>query len=110
MEQTLLRSIWPQSEILLNSTLAAQGLEHVGNDNRLACVRQQLFGHMRVSTVAVGGSITAGSSYTVSTGGAAFLYHRKIVQALDAKYPVSGGHGHHNGGVPGTGPTYMEVP
>ena len=28
--------------------------------------------------------------------------------ALDARFPVTTGHGHMNGGVPGTGPTYME--
>ena len=28
--------------------------------------------------------------------------------ALDARFPVASGHGHMNGGVPGTGPTYME--
>ena len=108
VEPTLLRSIWPQSEILLNDTLAVQGVENPGDDGRIACVRQQLSSQKRVSVVAVGGSITAGSSYTAMTGGATFLYHHKFVKALDTRYPVTGGHGHHNGGVPGTGPTYME--
>eukprot|EP00966_Prymnesium_polylepis_P037386 868098-Prymnesium_polylepis.1 len=109
MEPTLLRSIWPQSELLLNSTQLAHGVEHAGNDERLACIRRALGERRRVSVAAVGGSITAGSSYTASTGGASFLYHRKVVQALNAQHPIGGGgHGHYNGGVPGTGPTYME--
>ena len=100
---------WPQSELLLNASLIAQGVEHMGHDSRLACVRASLFAGRRVSMSAVGGSITAGSSYAAGSGSAAdFLYHRKVAMGLDARFPVRDGHGRHNGGVPGTGPTYME--
>ena len=104
-----LRALWPQSQSLLNTTLIERGIEHAGRDDRLACVRAALAGSKRVSVSAVGGSITAGSSYAAGSGSAAsFLYHRKVVSALDARFPVITGHAHLNGGVPGTGPTYME--
>ena len=108
MEWSWLSAIWPQSEVLLNATQAAQGVEHMGSDARVACVREAVGSSRRISMAAVGGSITAGSSFTASTGGAAHLYHRKVMSALNARHPVPGGHGVLNGGVPGTGPTYME--
>ena len=101
-----LRSLWPQSATLLNASLVEQGVEHAGDDHRLACVRAALAAGRRISVSAIGGSITAGSSYAAGSGSAAtFLYHHKVVTALDARYPVATGHAHTNGGVPGTGPT-----
>jgi len=109
LDPTVLRRVWPQSDTLLNASFIASGIENAGSDTRLACVRAALAAGRRVSTSAVGGSITAGSSYAAGSGSAAnFLYHRKVALALDARFPVAGGHGRHNGGVPGTGPTYME--
>ena len=103
------RALWPQSQTLLNATLVSRGVEHAGDDSRLSCVRAALGRSARVSVSAVGGSITAGSSFAAGSGnGATFLYHRKVLMALDARFPVTTGHGHMNGGVPGTGPTYME--
>ena len=99
---------WPQSTLLLNESLAARGTELPGDDSRLSCVRASLAAGLRLTTAAIGGSITAGSSYGTGSAGASFLYHSKVSQAINAMYPVQGGHPHHNGGVPGTGPTYME--
>ena len=99
---------WPQSTLLLNESLAARGTELQGDDSRLSCVRASLAAGLRLTTAAIGGSITAGSSYGTGSAGASFLYHSKVSQAINAMYPVQGGHPHHNGGVPGTGPTYME--
>ena len=95
---TLMQSLWPQSDLLLNETLAYRGIEHRGDDTRLSCVRAALERKQRVSLAAVGGSITAGSSYTAGTGGATFLYHNKVIQVLNARFPVAGGHGHHEVG------------
>lgn len=104
-----LHALWPQAQVLLNSSLIARGVEVVGLDDRLSCVRQKLQQRRRISMAAVGGSITAGSSYAAGSGSSAtFLYHRKVAMALDTRFPVASGHGHLNGGVPGTGPTYME--
>ena len=109
IDDAMLRSVWPQAHTLLNSSLVASGIEHAGIDARLSCVRAALLAGRRVSMSAVGGSITAGSSYAAGSGSAAdFLYHRKVAFALNKRFPVAGGHAHHNGGVPGTGPTYME--
>ena len=54
-----LRTLWPQSQLLLNTTLVNRGIEHQGDDSRLACVRAALTGGGRVHMSAVGGSITA---------------------------------------------------
>ena len=99
---------WPQSTLLLNESLAARGTELQGDDSRLSCVRASLAAGLRLTTAAIGGSITAGSSYGTGSAGASFLYHSKVSQAINAMYPVQGVHPHHNSGVPGTGPTYME--
>ena len=99
---------WPQSTLLLNASLTARGTELQGDDSRLSCARASLAAGLRLTTAAIGGSITAGSSYGTGSAGASFLYHSKVSQAINAMYPVQGGHPHHNGGVPGTGPTYME--
>ena len=74
-------------------------------------MRKRLAAGERITVAAVGGSITAGSSYAAgggSFGAREFLYHRKVLSALGKLYPQPGGHNGHNGGVPGTGPTYME--
>ena len=99
---------WPQSTLLLNASLTARGTELQGDDSRLNCARASLAAGLRLTTAAIGGSITAGSSYGTGSASADFLYHSKVSQAINAMYPVQGGHPHHNGGVPGTGPTYME--
>ena len=102
---------WGQSSTLLNRTLVERGVEHWGNDARLCEVRKRLAAGERITVAAVGGSITAGSSYAAgggSFGAREFLYHRKVLSALGKLYPQPGGHNGHNGGVPGTGPTYME--
>jgi len=99
----LLHSLWKQSDTLLNGTLVASGVEIAGDDAPLACVRAALRSRSRVTVGSIGGSITAGSSYGTGHGSASFLYHTKLIQALDKLYPTAGGHVHHNGGVPGTG-------
>ena len=102
---------WSQSSTLLNRTLVERGIEHWGNDARLCAVRKRLAAGERITVAAVGGSITAGSRYAAgvgSFGAREFLYHRKVLSALGKLYPQPGGHIGHNGGVPGTGPTYME--
>lgn len=102
----LLRAIWPQSGVLLNSTQIAGATELVGDDARLACVRGKLRRGESISMAAVGGSVTAGSNYRVLTSDGSFLYHQKLLLALQRLYPAS--HSLLNGGVPATGPTYME--
>ena len=79
---------WPQSTLLLNQTLVARGTEVAGFDGPLSCVRAALAAGRSVTTAAVGGSITAGSSYSAQTSaGASFLYDAKVSQALNAMYP-----------------------
>ena len=83
---------WPQSTLLLNASLTARGTELQGDDSRLSCARASLAAGLRLTTAAIGGSITAGSSYGTGSAGASFLYHSKVSQAINAMYPVQGGH------------------
>ena len=106
----LLHSLWKQSDALLNGTLVASGVEIAGDDAPLACLRAALRSRSRVTVGSIGGSITAGSSYGTGHGSASFLYHTKLIQALDKLYPTAGGHVHHNGGVPGTGAALHALP
>ena len=98
------------NDTLLPVDIAAKGVEHGGDDTRLACLRSQLRSGKRITVAALGGSISAGSSYSVRYGGtAAWLYHSKVAQALNTAYPSrSGPHDHHNGALPATGPAFFE--
>ena len=115
-------SIWPSlrqdasfsaNDTLLSSAIARRGVENVGDDGRLACLRARLAAGHRVTVAALGGSISAGSSYSVRYGGTgAWLYHSKVAQALNANFRVDaalgGAHVHHNGALPATGPAFFE--
>ena len=105
------------NDTLLAAAVAARGVEHGGDDSLLACVRRRLLAPLPVAVAALGGSISAGSSYSVRYGGsAAWLYHAKVVQALRTTFPLgtvaSGAmprqHIHHNGALPATGPAFFE--
>jgi len=109
LAEATLRELWPQSRLLLSTMQLDHGLEVVGSDTGAACARSVLRNRQRpLSIAAIGGSITAGSSFTTSTGSAAFLYHQKVLSALNFFFRAPQGHLFKNGGVPGTGPTYME--
>lgn len=103
---------YSQDDTLLNTSLIRGGVEHAGNDERLGCVLARLKAGERVTVAAVGGSVSAGSSYTVRRGlSSSFLYHMKVVRALRAGFPVrgaAGNHRHHNGALPATGPKFYE--
>jgi hypothetical protein len=100
-------------DTLLNASMVSGGVEHFGNDERLACVMARLQAGERVTVAAIGGSVSAGSSYKVRRGTtSSFLYHVKVVKALRAAYPTrngsDGSHRHHNGALPATGPKFYE--
>ena len=100
-------------DTLLNASMVSSGVEHFGNDERLACVLARLQAGERVTVAAIGGSVSAGSSYTVRRGStSSFLYHVKVAKALRAAYPTrngsDGSHRHHNGALPATGPKFYE--
>ena len=65
-----IEAAWPQSTLLLNASLAARGTELQGDDSRLRCARASLAAGLRLTTAAIGGSITAGSSYGTGSAGA----------------------------------------
>ena len=101
------------NDTLLPFDIAVRAAEHAGNDSMLSCMRQRLNARLPITVAALGGSISAGSSYSVRYGGSgAWLYHAKVAQALRAAFPVLGGppqlHAHHNGALPATGPAFFE--
>ena len=104
------------NDTLLPRDLAIRATEHIGRIDRLACVRDSLSAGSPVAVVALGGSISAGSSYSVRYGGSgAWLYHAKGAQALrsvasSSSSPASLPHlvAHHNGALPATGPAFFE--
>lgn len=103
------RVVWPGKEPLLSAAQIANSTELVGDDSRLACLRAKLRRGEGLAMAAIGGSVTAGSSYRTMKGSEkelGYLYHRKILAALRLLHPSN--HSMLNGGVPGTGPTYME--
>ena len=97
------------NDTLLPSDLADRGIEHFGDDTHLACFRASLARGSPVAVVAIGGSISAGSSYSVRYGGSgAWLYHSKVAQSLRVGIPWEKVVAHHNGALPATGPAFFE--
>ena len=107
-------SSFSANDTLLPLHLAQQGTEHSGVDDRLACVRASVLAGSPVAVIGLGGSISAGSRYSVRYGGGgAWLYHSKVAQALrSSAVPVDkrarGVVAHHNGALPATGPAFFE--
>ena len=100
------------NDTLLPAAVARNGVENAGDDGPLACLRARIFSGQQITVAALGGSISAGSSYSVRHGGSgAYLYHAKVAQALRARFPAADGaapHDHHNGALPATGPAFFE--
>lgn len=72
-------SSYSANDTLLSYDLAIRGVEYAGSDDRLACIRSSLAAGQPVAVIAIGGSISAGSSYSVRYGGSgAWLYHSKV--------------------------------
>jgi len=95
------------------------GTELFGADERLACAMGRVVGGGRAVTVAaLGGSISAGATYTVRNY--EHLYHTRVVAALNrvatAEQSSNGGGSSsrassvvlHNGALPATGPSFFE--
>ena len=109
-------SYFSANDTLLPVELVQRGVELAGDDARLRCVRAALTAGNPVAVNAIGGSISAGSSYSVRFGGSgAWLYHSKVVSALRSALPVEMPSAdrdaavfHHNGALPATGPAFFE--
>lgn len=95
------------NDSLLPRSLALRASENEGVGYGLDCLRSSVLSGGPATVVGLGGSISAGSSYSVRYGGSgAWLYHAKVAQALRAisKASIS----HHNGALPATGPAFFE--
>jgi hypothetical protein len=104
----------PKVSLLLPSTpwmeqLTPNGTEHAGADDRLVCLMDRLLrSRSPVTVAALGGSISAGSTYTVRNSN--HLYHRSVATALRG-FGSRGGSlsvSLHNGALPATGPSFFE--
>ena len=104
----------PTTSLLLPSMpwmeqLTPNGTEHAGADGRLVCLMDRLLGSRSPVTVAaLGGSISAGSTYTVRNSN--HLYHWSVATALRG-FGSPGGNlsvSLHNGALPATGPSFFE--
>ena len=64
--------MWPRAcktaSFLLPESLALRGVEARGSDERLGCVRQRLEQGGAVTVAALGGSISAGSTFRIKRG------------------------------------------
>lgn len=94
----------------LSPGLAAQ-FERLGDDSRLACVAERL--RRGRGTVAVmGGSISAGSTYSASWGDASWLYASKILRSMRVATALAGGNTLprvRNRAIPATGPEFFDL-
>ena len=89
------------------------GAAHIvsGTSSRIACLRQRLYAREQVTVATLGGSVSAGSSWAVKRREeGAWLYHSKLVRAMNEIFPPRGVEPHlgHNGALPGTGPAFFE--
>jgi hypothetical protein len=89
--------------------LPPNGTEHAGADQRLVCLLDRLLRIRKPVTVAaLGGSVSAGSSYTVRQDN--HLYHWVLATALRSFGPPGSNLSvsMHNGALPATGPSFFE--
>ena len=115
-DANIFRSLRSAATYSLNDTLlplaiARNATELLGRREPLDCVRAALRAQSPVAVVALGGSISAGSSYSVRYGGSgAWLYHAKVAHALRADSSAASADlvAHHNGALPATGPAFFE--
>ena len=92
----------------LNRTESAQGIELFGSDTNLGCLKERLLNGQAVTVVALGGSISAGSSFRRKHGaGSAYLYHAKLVRAMRLAFPTAN-ISRINAAMPATGPAWFE--
>lgn len=105
----------------LDAALVANGTEHFGSDNSIACLLARLRSRRRnISILTLGGSISAGSTTaTLSSSRGKFLYHELVAVALRSRFGLGNGSSvqshtagrhilSHNGAIPATGPDYFE--
>jgi hypothetical protein len=113
IDSSLLKRLWRDAGTLETLSGGATWSIVSGDDARLARVRRQLQSGRRISTVALGGSNTAGMNQAhrrfphrgrrVDGWG----YSAKVSQVINALFPVHGGHQHRNEGVPSTSAIYF---
>ena len=115
-DANIFRSLRSAATYSLNDTLlllaiARNATELLGRREPLDCAQAHCVRNRLPPAVALGGSISAGSSYSVRYGGSgAWLYHAKVAHALRADSSAASADlvAHHNGALPATGPAFFE--
>ena len=92
----------------LSDAQLASSIAHEGDEGRLTQFLQRLTSGRPVSVAVVGGSISAGATYTTLRGDkASWLWHRLFFDWLNSTFP-NGAHVHFNGALPASTPGYVE--
>ena len=94
----------------LDTTMLSDGILGAQADPRLSCFMQTA-ARRPVTIGALGGSITAGSGLNVASrgGGPRWLYPKRLVAWLAARWPHQANASLLNLGIPGTGPTMFAL-
>lgn len=96
-----------QRNVLSNAQLASS-VAHGGDGVRLQRLVGQLITGQPVSVAVVGGSISAGATYTTLRGSkASWLWHRLFFDWVNASFPHRD-NSHFNGALPASTPGYVE--
>ena len=94
---------------ILDDITVARGVEWRGSDARLYGIKRALEAGRAIAVAALGGSISAGSAYSVKRSERGrYLFHAQLVDALQHRFPRAR-HLHHNGAIPATGPAFFEL-
>ena len=94
---------------LLQPGLSHESFEYLGSNDRLRCVMHRLMDDCRLTIAVIGGSISAGSTYSVSSRGSSWLYHERLGAALRHACPTGANISVINGALPATGPGFFEL-
>ena len=97
----------------LTTEQLSDGVERAGRDDALACFVQKA-AVRPVRVIALGGSVTAGLSFSVLTGDALernhILYHRKLALWMRMQWPrTQSNTSVRNCGLPGAGPAFSAL-
>ena len=92
----------------LTAAQVSSSVAHAGDGTRMQSFVRKLTTGQPVSVAIVGGSISAGATYTTLRGDkAAWLWHRLFFEWLNASFPHRSNM-HFNGALPASTPGYVE--
>ena len=94
---------------LLEPSIARSSFEQVGSSALLRCTLRRLLETCQMNVAVIGGSISAGSTYSAKFRGANWLYHQRLAAVLRHVCPNGANVTVRNAAVPATGPGFFEI-